>query len=78
MFLEEDPGNLVKSTKHPNDTEKLKAFGERYSVTTGVELKFDADDTDAVDWSKIIGWGDVNEVAKRYVLKPDEQVSSDA
>jgi hypothetical protein len=56
----------ASASSHP-DTEDLKAFGERYSIATGVELKFDADDASEIDWNMKCGWNDVEALATRYV-----------
>jgi hypothetical protein len=45
----------------------MKRAGESYSVTSGVELKFDVEEDQDFDWNESFNWTDTEAVVTRYV-----------
>lgn len=59
------PTRIDVDGKEKQRIEALKEAGEKYSINSGVQLKFD-DDDNGVDWDSKFSFDDTNEVIKRY------------
>jgi len=61
----------TSSVSHQNKSrnyEKLVEDGEKYSRTSGVELKFSTDE-ELIDWVAVLQIGDTEEIVKRCMAK---------
>jgi hypothetical protein len=63
------------SIKKPRDKqlrslEEMVRDGEAYSVSSGVQLKFQGDEvgTEEIDWRREFSWSDTEEIVRRYVI----------
>ncbi len=65
-------GNKRKTKdKSTRSIEEMMRDGETYSVSSGVQLKFQEDETgtDQIDWNRELSWENEDEIVTRYVFR---------
>jgi hypothetical protein len=61
--------HLPRGNKNKQKTvDELIEDGERYSQTSGVELKFDGE-VHGIDWNVQVSWEDIEEIVRRCMAK---------
>lgn len=68
----------TKNTRknHIRTHEEMKADGEKFVESAGVELKFQ-DDSEFIDWNAKVGWDNSHEIVKRCMSKYRKVVPTD-
>lgn len=63
-----------QKTRSARTLDDMILDGERYSKSSGVELKVDPEE-ESINWERIIGWEDDEEIVRRYAYIFVEQLS---